>query len=257
MESDEKSAWLSQHMFVVERRPEMAAGGYARDDGTVEFYQRVMSLLPEGAVVLDLGAGRGAAFGRDQGNWKNWLIRLGNRHSKRIGVDVDPIVKTHAGLDEAVTIKPGAPLPFRDRTFDIVLCDWVLEHIYDVEGFIAEVRRVLKTGGWFCARTPNKNSYFSLAARMVPRSIEGSLLKVVQPERAEGDVFPKYYRLNSLSAIRSVFTAPEWVNASYAHNPTPSYHGRRPWLFKLLELWQSALPASMGTVILVFARRQV
>ncbi len=38
--------------------PEVAAGGFTRVDGTVEFYTRVNSLLRPDIVVADYGAGR-------------------------------------------------------------------------------------------------------------------------------------------------------------------------------------------------------
>src|SRR5262245_9396361 len=84
--------WTPEQEFTFQFRPEMAAGGYARDDSTVEFYQRVMALLPDGAVILDLGAGRGGNFEIDRGPWKNSLVRLGNKCSRRVGVDIDPAV---------------------------------------------------------------------------------------------------------------------------------------------------------------------
>ena len=37
-----------QKEVAAKDHPEFAAGGYAQDDGTVEFYQRVVAVLPEG-----------------------------------------------------------------------------------------------------------------------------------------------------------------------------------------------------------------
>ncbi len=48
----------------------------------------------------------------------------------------------------------GLVLPFADNTFDKVICSEVLEHIPDYEGMLAEVQRVLKPGGYFCASVP-------------------------------------------------------------------------------------------------------
>lgn len=235
--------------------PEMAAGGYARDDGSVEFYQRVVAVLPEGGLVLDLGAGRGAVFDNGDKNWRDWLVRLGKRYSRRIGVDVDPAVLKNPELDEAKVIEPGKPLPFPDATFDLVLCDWVVEHVEDPASFAAEIRRVLKVGGWFCARTPNRWSYFSVGARVLSGPMQARVLKLLQPSRKEEDVFPKFYRLNTLGEIAAAFGPPHWVNATYTHNPDPSYHGNMAWLRSLIILGQKLLPDSLGTVVLIFARR--
>ena len=44
----------------------------------------------------------------------------------------------------------AAQLPFAEGTFDAVVACLVFEHIRDVDSAIAEVARVLKTGGTFC-----------------------------------------------------------------------------------------------------------
>lgn len=235
--------------------PEIAAGGYAQDDGTVEFYQRVVSVIPEGAVVLDLGAGRGSAFYAKLGPWKHWLLRLGKKYSRRIGADVDPAVKNNPELDQAEIIEPGKPLPFADQTFDLILCDWVLEHIEDPVSFAAEVRRVLKVGGWFCARTPNRWSYYAVGVRLMNEAMEAKALRFLQPNRKEIDTFPKIYRLNTLRDIRQHFSPNYWADACHTSNPNPAYHGNQPWLFHLLKVFCALTPSSLAPVILIFVRR--
>jgi len=47
-------------------------------------------------------------------------------------------------------------MPFSDATFDVVLSFDVLEHISDAKGHLSEVRRILKTGGFYMFQTPNK-----------------------------------------------------------------------------------------------------
>ena len=48
---------------------------------------------------------------------------------------------------EAVALVEGAPLPFAEDAFDVVWAGEVLEHVADVVGLLAEVRRVLRWGG--------------------------------------------------------------------------------------------------------------
>jgi SAM-dependent methyltransferase len=247
--------WNPRVELAFTFRPEMAAGGYARDDSAVEFYQRVLSVLPENANVLDLGAGRGLIFETDRGPWKNWLVRLGGRVVHRVGVDIDAAVLENPEMDEAKIIDPEQALPFPDQTFDIVLSDWVIEHVSNPAKYVSEIHRVLKIGGWFCARTPNKWAYFAIGSRFTPSSFEGRFLGLLQPSRKEHDVFPKCYKMNSLSALREHFNSGSWVNASYAYNPTPAYHGNRRWLFRLIAAWQSMMPRSLATVLLVFTQR--
>lgn len=65
------------------------------------------------------------------------------------------------------------------------------------EAFFAEAARVLKPGGVFCARTPNRYGYFALAARAIPNRWHAKVLRRVMPERQEQDVFPTRYWCNT------------------------------------------------------------
>jgi SAM-dependent methyltransferase len=55
---------------------------------------------------------------------------------------------------EAVQLVEGAPLPFAEDAFDVVWAGEVLEHVADVVGLLAEVRRVLRWSGTLLATTP-------------------------------------------------------------------------------------------------------
>lgn len=45
-------------------------------------------------------------------------------------------------------------LPFEDESFDVILCNHVLEHIPDDRRAMAELVRVLRAGGWAILQTP-------------------------------------------------------------------------------------------------------
>lgn len=49
-------------------------------------------------------------------------------------------------------------LPFGDETFDVVICNHVLEHIEDDSKAMSELYRVMKKGGWGILQVPMKNS---------------------------------------------------------------------------------------------------
>lgn len=68
----------------------------------------------------------------------------GNRKEPgHIGVDIS----SNADADHVIT--PGAPLPFADHSFDMVISRFVLEHVQDLEQLLGEICRVLKPGGIF------------------------------------------------------------------------------------------------------------
>jgi len=49
-------------------------------------------------------------------------------------------------------------LPFPDAEFDIVLSFQVIEHVHDVPQYLAEIARVLKSGGTFICSTPDRST---------------------------------------------------------------------------------------------------
>lgn len=242
-------------MDVREKRPEMRAGNFSRDDTTVAFYLRINALISAQSKVLDLGAGRGAGL-ETSDSFPRSLMRLKGRVAWLSGCDVDEAVLQNEYLDDRRILDPNGPLPYEDATFDLVYSDWVIEHIADVDSFVSEVGRVLKPGGWFCARTPNKWGYIGLGARAVPDALEGAFLRRLQPGRQQRDVFPKMYRLNTLPAIRRAFGPDRWVDCSYSCSAPPAYSGGNPVLFSLIELFQSATPSALNTVLMVFTQKR-
>lgn len=150
--------------------------------------QILSSMTPE-SVVLDLGAGRGVY---EQLNFRG-LAR------KVCGVDVDPIVLANSFLDEA-RVMTDRSIPYDNDTFDLVICNYVMEHIEKPAEFLGELCRVLKPGGKFIARTPNRWHYIPLIAACTPQWFH-----VWYNARRGGeslDVFPTYYRLNTARSVR-------------------------------------------------------
>jgi 2-polyprenyl-3-methyl-5-hydroxy-6-metoxy-1,4-benzoquinol methylase len=107
--------------------------------------------VPAGSQVLEVGFGNGTflEFGR-------------RRHWRMQGTEVNP------GLLECATecgfhVTGAETLEdFPNQAFHMVAAFDVMEHIplQDLPGFLGEVRRALKPGGYFLARFPNGDSPF-------------------------------------------------------------------------------------------------
>ena len=132
-------------------------GGFSVNDGTIDFYLRIRSLIKKTDVVLDLGAGRAAWFEDDDCEIRRNNRLLRGAVSKLIAADVDPIVKENRASDEQVLIQNGV-LDLPSNSVDLIIADYVLEHIDDTDMFYEQVNGLLRSGGWFCARTPHKYS---------------------------------------------------------------------------------------------------
>lgn len=244
-------------MSVVSRfYPEVAAGGYSRVDGSVEFYTRIRSLLGPDAQALDFGAGRGWALMDDPNPLRRRLANLKGACARVVGVDVDPAVQENPGLDEAVVIHPGNPLPFADGTFDLVLCDHVFEHLDEPAAVAAELDRVLRPGGWICARTPNRNGYIAWGARLVPNDLHARLLRRLQPDRQSVDVFSTRYLLNTRAALLHHFPPDSYRHCTYGFNTEPAYTGGSNMAWMLLWTWLRIVPEALCATWLVFLQKR-
>jgi len=100
-------------------------------------------LPPPGGRTLDLGCGEGRC-GR-------WLAEHGHAVT---GVDGSPTLADHAraagGYDEVLCADVAA-LPFPDASFDLVCAFMSLHDVDDLDGAVAELRRVLEPGGRLAA----------------------------------------------------------------------------------------------------------
>jgi SAM-dependent methyltransferase len=236
--------------------PEIGAGGFTRIDGTVAFYVRLNSLLRPEMTVLDLGAGRGAELNNDPSHYRRTLSTLRGRVKLLVGVDVDDAVLENEFLDEAIVNPINSPLPFPDNTFDVIYSDWVLEHVANPSEFSEQVLRVLKPGGWFCARTPNRWGFNGLATNTLPNNSHSRILKYLQPTRNSRDVFPTTYKLNSMSRLARYFGSDCWDNYSYFYNPEPAYVQGSRLLMRAVMLFNRLTPSRFANDLHVFLRKR-
>jgi 2-polyprenyl-3-methyl-5-hydroxy-6-metoxy-1,4-benzoquinol methylase len=80
-----------------------------------------------------------------------------------------------------------------------VFPDNVLEHLYEPEEVFREVARVLKPGGVFLFKTPNKWHYMPTIAQLTPHGFHRAVNR--WRGRAEIDIFPTRYRANTYADV--------------------------------------------------------
>jgi SAM-dependent methyltransferase len=235
--------------------PEHGAGGFTRMDGTVQFYQRVNALLVPDATVLNLGAGRGAV-GDDPVAYRQSLADLRGRAKQVIGLDVDPVVQENPYLDEARLLGPDGRYPLDDGSVDLIVSDWTFEHIDDPVAATREIRRVLRPGGWVCARTPNKWGLVGIPARAVPNRWHQGVLRRVQPRRKAIDAFPTRYRMNTMRDLRALFPERDWENCTYAVQCEPPYVADSELVLRAVRVAQKVMPSRLHDILMIFVRKR-
>lgn len=157
------------------------------------FRKRVLARLSSVpfSTILDLGAGAGI------------LKQMDFRgHAGRIcGLDPDPRVMHNPHLNEA-NVGSGDHIPYPDHEFDLVVANNVLEHLTDPRGVFHEIHRVLKPGGAFLFKTPNRFHYVPLVAKLTPHRFHTWVSGI--RGRSEVDTFPTVYRANDVATIHGL-----------------------------------------------------
>jgi 2-polyprenyl-3-methyl-5-hydroxy-6-metoxy-1,4-benzoquinol methylase len=121
------------------------------EDAQPERFARRRTFLLEHVVrgqgVLDLGCG--------DGTFAAELAAAGCAVTMAdVAAEALRRARLRAPEAEAVAILDGGALPFPEGAFDVVWAGEVIEHVADVVGLLAEVRRVLRWGGRLLLTTP-------------------------------------------------------------------------------------------------------
>ncbi|MGH2741402.1 MAG: class I SAM-dependent methyltransferase [Thermoleophilaceae bacterium] len=109
---------------------------------------------PTNPRVMDLGCGKGDSVD---------LFRGLDPAVRWVGVDLErsPEVDERTRDDAEFVTFDGRTLPFKDRSFDLVYCKQVLEHVRHPDALVAEVARVLAPQGWFAGSTSQLEAFHS------------------------------------------------------------------------------------------------
>jgi len=236
--------------------PETNVGGFTSIDGTIEFYTRINALIKKEMKILDFGAGRASWMEEDDCEYRKTLLTLKGKANYCAACDIDPIVKQNQNADETFLITIGEALPFDDETFDIVISDYTFEHIAEPDNVIKEFNRILKPGGWICARTPNQFGYVSIITRLVKNSLHSRLLKYAQPNRKALDVFPTTFKLNTLAKIEKNFPSSLYNNYTYRYESEPGYFFNNRAMFFLMMWINRLLPRFMISTLFIFVQKK-
>jgi SAM-dependent methyltransferase len=157
------------------------------------FREMLLERIDRSKRVLDYGCGRGHVAAMNFRGIAEFVA----------GVDPDRAVFDNPFVDEARILElPSAKIPYADASFDVVFADNVMEHLANPLATFAEVGRVLKPGGVFLAKTPNKYHYMPLIARCTPTWFHKAVNR--RRGRLEHDTFPTYYRCNSSGDVRGL-----------------------------------------------------
>lgn len=115
------------------------------------------------------------------------------------GVDIDADVSAANPQIKKCDVDRES-LPFANEAFDLVISVWGLEH-FKSDRIFKEVSRVLKSGGYFVALTPNDRHPIFVASKAFGKKLAPWYYKKIL--RSSYDPHQTFYRLNNVTDLRS------------------------------------------------------
>ena len=192
---------------------------YFRDSVEKERWKIIFTLFEkEPSVFLDCGCGNGEI-----------TLNIMNiiKPERVLGIDLDDEKLKIAGERGIITYKANLEkvFPIPNDFVDVVFSNEVIEHLVDVDGFIGEIYRVLKPGGYAIVCTENLASWHNILALLMGNqpysgptastkylighhpTCELSTKSRILEENEERKFFQKHKTVFAFKAFRDIFEA--------------------------------------------------
>jgi SAM-dependent methyltransferase len=160
-------------------------------------------------------------------------------------LDIDPAVRSNQYLADARLLDTHK-YPFSDSCFDGCVSNYVLEHIADPGLHLSEVSRILRPGGVYLFRPPNRYHYIPVVSRLTPHWIHEAVANRLRNLDDQAPApYPTYYRLNSRRGIhRAAVRAGLRVRELRMVEKEPSYGMASRPLFVAFMLYERVVNSS-------------
>lgn len=188
---------------------------------TIEFMSHIRAVeidviaarFPPGARILEVGAGTGQQ-----------AVAIRSRGFEVEAIEIPDSNYKHHQLFP-ITDYDGRHIPFPDASFDVVFSSNVLEHVRDLPGLEAEIKRVLRPGGVCVHTMPTHAWRFWTMLAAFPAGVQKVIALLRTPTRAA--TLPQKVTRAGVGFVRSL---------GYLFHPfVQGRHGERGFL--LSELW--------------------
>lgn len=157
-----------------------------------------------GAKILDCGCWSGE-FTKEVGE------KIGTKHI--FGIEIDKTAKNKA-KEKGIKIV-GSDLnkkwDFKDNSIDVITANQVIEHLYDTDNFVKEIKRILKPNGYAIISTNNLGSWHNIVALLLGRqpfpsdvSNDSSIGKLIKLFPNDAGSFA-HLRIFSFQALKEIF----------------------------------------------------
>jgi ubiquinone/menaquinone biosynthesis C-methylase UbiE len=201
-----------------------------RGDDVHRYKARLAELVKPGMRILHAGCG-----------WdKRDISRPYSGSCKVIGIDSDPRVASM--FHSEFHLGSLAHMPFEPDSFDLVFCEYVVEHLENPLAAFREIQRVLKPGGRILVLTPNLYSYKVIAAACTPHRFHIWMGRIRFGRGQEADMYPTLYRCNTVRGFRRLARQTGLEVAAVDLVTTgPTWFEKFPVLFEIFDVFHRGI----------------
>lgn len=140
---------------------------------------------------------------------------LAERCDHLVGVDPSDNLDQNDLVDERC--KATIEQYHSDEVFDLATLRMVAEHIEQPEMVVQSLARLIKPTGYVVIYTPNRWSFLSAMASLIPNSLHAFLARLLAPDREDEDIFPTCYKMNTRRRLRNLFKEGGFREVGFAY----------------------------------------
>ena len=173
--------------MIREIKPDFQDVGYY-------FGQYLEKYIKPDSRLLDIGCGHNA-FGHE----------YYRRAAERVGLDPDfEALQANDLMDRKINCLIE-DTPADIGQFDVIVAQWVLEHLSDPEKTASALERLAKPGAYFIFMTTNIYSPLILASKILPTRVKKFLRHKLLGIN-ENDTYPTQYKMNTPAKIDKILS---------------------------------------------------
>lgn len=198
---------------------------------------------PQASKFLEIGCADGSFSALVRERYKLKIVGLdiaeeAVKQARRIGLEA-----------QVANLEDG--LPFPEHSFDIVVATEVIEHVYDTDFFLAEIKRVLTPRGYVILSTPNLASLknrFRLLFGKYPQYSEYHL----------GQDTAGHIRNYTVAVLRKQLQTHHFeINKIISPNILCPVSKNIPLFIKKIAMWLGDIFYTLGSHIIIVAQRSL
>lgn len=183
-------------------------GGYFSDEN---FNKRALRILgvnnKENAKLLDIGCGQGT------------LLAAAEKYVKTYGVDISAEAVKRAKKNARKTVfkvTTAEKLPFPPGHFDYITCMGSLEHFFDIDKALREMKRVSKKGVKILVHVPNSKYLIHIILGV---NTQGQINERLATEEEWRKIIEKHFIVESVHKYNTRLYF-EWIPKKYCNHFT-------------------------------------